>query len=441
VSSDCGKRSALLCLAVLTLAAFLLRLGAAMPGLCGDAERFSRPDTPTYLIPAHSLAETGSYSGTGRAPGFPALAALVFRCGGNEKTLAVLLVLLSTAVIPLIYASGTVYCDRRTGLWGAAFFACNPTAVANAPMMLSDTLFSVFAALQLYFFLLFWKRKNLWGFLCSIAFAALGTLIRPINLPWILPALVLLFAAPGWSWRKKFQLAASGTVLFFALLFPWMHRNAACRAGYVIDTNTGAMYHQNGAMILAAAGHTSYEAEKQRILRECETVFADTKRFPDTKSREAWRMERFKNIIAQHPFIWFRQHFSWHILLPDAPTLMELLGVTSPNRGTMDILAREGVFSAVKHYFSGHFGALFLLFPLLLAAGAVYAGALLQLFYDLKSPWQNRMELLVFLAFSEYYFFLPGPITTPRYQLPALPFLVLLAAAAFGKLRDRHAAD
>jgi hypothetical protein len=33
-----------------------------------------------------------------------------------------------------------------------------------------------------------------------------------------------------------------------------------------------------------------------------------------------------------------------------------------------------------------------------------------------------------FLAFVEYYLFLPGPITVPRYQMPALPLIVVMGA-------------
>ena len=40
---------------------------------------------------------------------------------------------------------------------------------------------------------------------------------------------------------------------YAAVLLPWMARNAAAGAPWCIDTNTGAMLHQNGAMIPAEA--------------------------------------------------------------------------------------------------------------------------------------------------------------------------------------------
>ena len=71
---------------------------------------------------------------------------------------------------------------------------------------------------------------------------------------------------------------------------------------------------------------------------------------------------------------------------------------------------------------------LWLLAPLLAVTGILYLaafGLLASWFWRWKSKWY---AIFVFLAFAEYYFFLPGPITAPRYQLPALPILTLMAA-------------
>ena len=40
------------------------------------------------------------------------------------------------------------------------------------------------------------------------------------------------------------------------------------------------------------------------------------------------------------------------------------------------------------------------------------------------------------IAFAEYYFFLPGAITAPRYQLPALPCLCTMAGLWLAALPD-----
>ncbi len=114
------------------------------------------------------------------------------------------------------------------------------------------------------------------------------------------------------------------------------------------------------------------------------------------------------------------------MLLPDAPTFFELLGMTKTGRGTLDVLRREGLFAAVSHYFSGK---LWLLIPLLPALGIVfltYLGCGLQLVVWL---WRRQWYLAwLFMGFVAYFLVLPGPIVMPRYHLPALPMMCVMAA-------------
>ena len=418
-------------LLLLLAAAFAVRLGVALPGILEDpAARFSRPDTPGYLEPARALVAEGTPLSAGRAPGFPLFAALVFRCFGVEAygALAVLLVLVNTATLIPVWLAGREAGSSTAGVIAAALLGLNLTMTAQAPMFLSDTLAAFFAAWQFYFFVRFWKRREMWSFPVMIAVAALGALIRPINSAWIWPALFLLAVLPELPWRRKLALGAVSLAVFGAILFPRMAHNAARGAGFCIDTNTGAMYHQNGAMLLAKVNGTDYEAEKQKILAELDREFADKERYPDEKSRVDYRLKRFKELILAHPFAWFPQHLQWRILLPDAPTFLEILGATTSDRGTMNVLQAQGVWAAVRFYFDGKLYLLWLLAPLLAVTGILYLaafGLLASWFWRWKSKWY---AIFVFLAFAEYYFFLPGPITAPRYQLPALPILTLMAA-------------
>ena len=434
-------------LIILLAVGFLLRLAVALPGLCSDpATRFSRPDTRGYLGPAEALAVDGSYldepGGTpncGRAPGFPFFASLVFRTAGSDNIAALVLALIITGtLIPLaVYRAGTVWADRRTGLWACALTTLNLTMIAQSPMLLSDTLFGLLSAIVIACYGEFYRRRDIRFFALALFLAGVGALIRPINSVWLLPALFLLAVMPKLDWRRKLTAALAGTALFLLPLLPWMGRNATLGAGWSIDTNTGAMYHQNGAMLLAKVNGTSFEAEKAKILAELEIEFSDTEKYPDIKSRSDYRLKKFRELIFAHPFAWLPQHFRPHILLPDAPTFFEILGVTSAGRGTMDVMQKEGLFAAVNHYFGGKLWVLLPVVPLLAVTLFLYLLAAWKLVDWIVHLRQNWYWLFLFLAFIEYYFFLPGPIVAPRYQLPALPFLAIMAAMqlpALGRL-------
>ena len=414
----------------------LLPLGAALASP-EFPDNISRPDTPGYLSPARSLAFSGTYEGTGRAPGFPFFLSLCFRAtrSGDCRLPAVLLTIAGILTAALCGAAARIHSgDRRTGFLAALLAALNLTAIANAPMLLSDTLFGLFAALQWLVFVIALRRKEVLWLPLAAGIAAVGALIRPINVAWIAPLAVLILFFPECGGKKRLAAAALAALFFFAPILPWMCRNHALGAGYTIDTNTGAMLHQNGAMLRAAVNGTGFEAEKAKLLAEQQEEFLDTAAYPDEASREAWRMRRLLGMIAEHPFRWIRQHFDWHILLPDVPTLSELFGATTPGRGTMGVLASDGVLAAVRHYFNDRMWILWVVLPLLLPTALLYFGAAAAAagyLWRLRDHW---FDVLVLLAFAEYYFFLPGAITAPRYQIPALPCLSALAAAALVKL-------
>lgn len=409
---------------LIVVAALLIRVIFAFNAI-DFPERFIRPDTPTYLEPAKALLE-GRFSGTGRAPGYTLLAAgaLFLSPRYHAFWLALAGTLLSTLTLLPLYAGTKALFNRKAALIAMGLYALNLTVIANAPMLLSDTLFGLFAALQFCFFARFYRKSQGHDFFLCILFAALGTLIRPINLPWIAPALVMLFLIKNIPLKKKLILGTAAVAVYALVLLPWMARNAAAGAPWCIDTNTGAMVHQNGAMILAEANGTTYEHEKNKIRQEYDTLFLDKERFPDEKSKEAWKMQRLRQIIAAHPFIALKHHFNWHrILLPDAPTLFEITGMTKSDRGTMNVLVKKGIIAAVDHYFEGRWYLPAALFPLLAVTGITYLGTLLYLLLSFIHFRRRWYMILLFLGFAEFYLFLPGAICAPRYQIPALPLM------------------
>lgn len=91
------------------LAALLLRLIFAWGGLTSGDDRFARPDTDSYLAPAHSLVCSGTYCGVDgkptahRTPGLPILLAVLSYFGQRTFFSFVLLFMGSLTVFP-VYA-------------------------------------------------------------------------------------------------------------------------------------------------------------------------------------------------------------------------------------------------------------------------------------------------------------------------------------------------
>jgi len=417
-------------LPVIVLTAIILRL---IPAICAaeDPSRLIRPDSGIYLDSARELVESGTYPTTRRPPGYPLFAAMIFACGGNNFAIALIQTLISAAACGITALAGREYGGKACGNLAALLMALNLTAIANAPLLLSDTLFSLFAAGQFYFFARYIRRKTLREILLLALTAGIACLIRPINQLIIVVIALLTAIMPQLTWQKKLSHILAAFAVFSAVITPWMLRNHLVGATFAIDTNTGAMRHQNGAMLLAKVNGTNYELEKEKLRRQEAEEFADKNKYPDERSRERWRLAQFRSMVLRHPLTYAAQHFDLRILLPDAPSLLESFGLTTSDRGTMNVLKKEGIFAAVRHYFGAYWLLyILLLLPLLVPVMILYAGTGIKIFQCAKNIRRQWFELFILLGFAEYYLFLPGAITAPRYQLPALPCMCVLAAGA-----------
>lgn len=431
--------------------AFLARLLISLPGLtASDASLFSRPDTSTYIQPALALLAKGQLdqgptidvAATLRPPGTALWIAFIYGLTGHSwRLLVISLAAIGALICVPVFKAGERLGGLSAGIVGAALIALNITAIAAAPLILSDTLYAWFAAWQFYFFLRFTCTQRLLDVWLAVALGALSCLIRPSGLPWILPGLFLILVYPRKSWRKK-GLGAAGAIAIFALILaPWLVRQNLVGAGFRLDTNMGntLLYHNVPALMSVVTGESA-ETMRQRFQQQIAETFAENPlEFQTPASRLEYQVARARPYIRDHLPTYIRLHIQPLILLPDAPSFFELLGLTQSGGGTLDVLRREGLFAAVRHYFGDRLWLLLPLLPLLAIAGLTYAASGVQL---IRWLGQGKWYLgLLFLGFVPYFLVLPGPIVMPRYHLPALPMLSVMAAllltAAWIWLRQR----
>ena len=80
----------------------------------------------------------------------------------------------------------------------------------------------------------------------------------------------------------------------------------------------------------------------------------------------------------------------------------------------------------LNHYFKGKLYLLVLILPLLIIVGLLYiCNGMQLLIYLYQKQWYCCW---LFMALIVYYLVLPGPVVMPRYHLPALPFMCIMAA-------------
>lgn len=427
------------------LIALIVRLAFAWSGLSAPEEtRFFRPDTDSYLAPAFTLTEIGEYRGVDgaltahRTPGLPAFLAFFLTFSGLPDSpadtgfLSVILLFLGALTVFPVYCSCRYFSGRTPSAAAALLFALNPTAIAHAPMLLSDTFFSLLSAFTLFFFVsfAFGLKKDPFYYFSAVAMAALATLVRPVNLLFFVPMIAALWFIASIDTRKKIIYSGVTCLIFFAVLFPWVLRNHSIGAGWRLDASsvTTAMHNAVAveSFVTKADGPELYRCYEENFRLEFDS---DPALYRSADLRMSHVEKEMTAVLLEHPFALIYLTCRPWVYLPDVPTLLENQGVTQSGRGTFDVLNREGIFAAVKHYFAGKGKALAATIPLLLTAVILYLAAAA----GWIMTWKKKQWLLVFLlvGFGLYYTLITGPVQMPRYHLPVLPVLCLFAAIAF----------
>ncbi len=429
------------------LTALAVRILCAWPAL-QSPERLTRLDSATYYQPAQSLWENHRVMNIGpdsdlpavqRPPGYIYFLAVVGGRQGEPFSIvpaAVAGCLVDALTVFLAALTGRALAGRRAGFWAAVLYALNLTALANAPLILADSLLGFLCAWQVFFLVRAWRTKRLSDFLFGAVFAALAALTKPVNLPVFLVLIPFVLAPVIFrSWKKAVSAILLTALVFSALLLPWMIRNQLVGAGFVLDRNSGLTARHNTAAILARVNGTDIDTERAALEAEAEAEAAFPVKpggafntFEREMEQDSWYLARYRKTIFEHPGAAAATHlFQVWILLPDLPNFLQNLGLRTGERGTLAVLRRDGPVAAFRHYMGGSYSAAFLAMPFLLATGALYALTAAGVWIYLRR--RRWAVLTLFAVFVLYYLAVPGPVLMPRYQIPALPFACEMAGA------------
>jgi hypothetical protein len=114
------------------------------------------------------------------------------------------------------------------------------------------------------------------------------------------------------------------------------------------------------------------------------------------------------------------------VWLPAATDVLQIAGLTSGHKGTLQVLRQEGLWAATRHYFAGDPWALALAAPMVLVLAVEYLAILVGFAGSLRArmPADHWLILLMMLAFT----LTVGAAGHPRYRAPIEPLLSLAVA-------------
>lgn len=322
------RRAAWLVLA----SALLLKIALLVALERRHPEAFQWIDSETYLAPARALARFGTYAAgpdrlatpeVVRTPGYPLIAAALFRAFGEKVILLSLfgLVVSTWTVVVVLTRFRFALGDHASAL-AAILLALDPGSFCRSLEVLSETTFAFLVVVGLSFLAKSDLQKGL-----SMAAAggagicfSLATLVRPI-LAWFLPIAVLLFFWAERPRRRGWLVTASFALVALAPTFGWMVRNERLGGRLALTPVVGhQLLHRRAAAVLALReGRPLAVVQDELGIREAFFRFrgpsAERELFgaggyrathPRTRDLSVWELDRLwaaqaMDIFRRHP--------------------------------------------------------------------------------------------------------------------------------------------
>ena len=436
------------------LLAFLLRMATALSFAAATGPQSLRsPDTASYVDSAASLLGTGRFERHGnpevvRTPGYPLFLLPGMALGWGEAAAIPLQAALGTATAWIVFLLGrTLSGSSRAGTWGALFFALEPLSILYSSKLLTETLFTFFAALFFLLFARFLAEGRLSDCTAALLSLTASAFVRPIScfLPTVLATFIPGAALFGKiSWRRSGAALALLAVLCLLPLFLWTERNRRL-AGYDGFSGISAvnMYFYNAAAVRAKILGAPYLAVQRNMGYLNPGAY-----FREHPEQREWRRGEVLNfqkregtrILLEHPGTYLKIHLTGMVRVLFGPCAEEFFsgwGIIRKDELLRRGDAGSGLFA--RTLLLGREHPLFLLLNVLL-------GLLLAVQYALGATGLlsaarkrgNSAPLAFLLAAFAYFILLSGgPAGYSRFRLPAAPLTAAFSGMGAALLAPR----
>lgn len=351
-----------------------------------------------------------------RTPGYPAMIALFIPVFGNHAFFVVnVLCLYGLTLI-------TMMLFRRLSGSGAVMIpiliTLSPGMIALSTVPLTELPFCLWLLTCLYLI-------SMQRFAASGLCMAIATLVRPAGIFLFLPITLWMLVS-----RRKWHNILVFVLLANSLPLLWSLRNYNQCGYFVFSTISGeTLLHYKAGSLLSWRDNIPFDHVRDDL-----SARLPSNGNPVERGREASRLGR--RILLDN-FGWFCLWAPRDLLnffMPDINPLLERLNLSTGNRGTLDVLRRQGVWKAFRHYFSGSSLAARMLFVVYVG---LYALSLLLLplgLWSLSKGMGIGSPLIPVLLSVLYFWVIPLGNLDWRFRMPVTPLLFIFIAAGYARM-------
>ncbi len=400
-----------------------------------NTSRFFLVDSYEYSLLGVNIAQHGYYTphggepGLRRSPGYTLYLAAVYKLFGVKPAIALFLQIVLSGLIPLfLYMNAELLFSKRVARIASVLSIVEPVSIIYANLLLSETLFVVFLLLSTYFFIKSMKNKNTTALFVSAIMTGIGAYFRPVIL--YLPlAYAFMYIAVSWLSFKDRIKYALGIVLITGLtVLPWVTRN------YIVDRYKGFcsiqdinLYYWRAAGVISDMEHLPLREVQDRLEKAVPSGLSLANKYQFLRDKAV-------SVIIHHPYAYLKVMLKGSInmlLSPERYAVFKLADIKPRFLGIM--WQGHSIHQALNMLMSD---------PVIVSSVVMYQllftliiGLLIAIGMLIIAGEGFIKELLIMLFIIAYFVVVSaGPEAEPRFRLPVLPYMLIIAAFALSSL-------
>lgn len=392
-------------------------------------------DSHDYVALAERMLSEGRFAMTPtaapetfRTPGYPLLVAVILAITGNIVFVPIVQIILTAISAALIFLIGTRFFNRTVGIISAILFSIDPAGPLVSFVSMADMMFVFLLLVSVYVLI---RNENLSRRIVFLSGILIGVfaLTRPIGF-YIFPIIaVWLIYKDRENYKNALKVVGIFIVGVFLIVAPWMARNYYYY-GHA-DISSIGIYN------LLFYNIITFEHERTGVSKE--TLHEDILKQIGAKESDDYRSLAFTSQVKDVALKYILAH-------PIGYSVFHLISIVPFYIGTSIEAARSAVYgrarisgtvpsdinvsSLVLHgNYRGAFSALTANMPQLFER-FVWLILCIASFVTAVSAVRRRdpyaSVIVLFFALIVAFGVLTGPVSYPRYRLPAEPFIFIL---------------
>lgn len=398
-------------------------------------------DSLQYKNLAENLRLHGFFSEDGvrpdyfRVPGYPLFLAIIRSIFGTYWLVSVFQIIAVYLTCILIWKIARSLGQERAGILGATLYAFEPMVIETSLIILSDTIFVLLIVWGIYILFFSRLRERSSAVILAGVLLAIATYFRPISIFLPIALLPFIFFQNYPHYKNIIKKSSLILVSFFAILLPWYVHNWQISGVFGFSSlPTYNFFYYN-----LPEFYSIRDGKSPNTIRNELQIEAGGLDIQDTSFKNDQVMRK---VIIKHLQADFFPYLGFH-LIKTVPFFfsssiraisLDLQGIY----GTKDQQnSSRNLTSTLLHGQWREFINLLKEYPLLTLENFFWLFITALVLVALVYNWRNPSILLLGMLIL-YFAILTGPVSYPRYRLPAEPELALLASIGLMSVIKRN---